>query len=777
MRSLSKLLLLALFASAVALGGCGLAGLGSTAGVIYALVSMGEEEEEEPPPPPVTVIPATLSGAGPEGGRVTALACDDTQTPDCIYAGTFRAGMFKSVDAGATWAAFNTGFNRNLSVTDVVIDPGQPLTVYASTGRPYAGGVFVTVNGGTLWTQRNQGLTHVDVRCLASPATNEIYAGTGGAGLFVGTVATGGVVTWVQAGSTGLYNQTVNCIRISGTDVFVCTEGGGVFYHDDSASPLPSAWTWTAVNKWLPTLFINCIEIDGTNLTLWAGTAGSSVYEMDFSTGAPASWSWTALSPVSTGNVIDLKVEPASPLNMYVATTNGIVLSTDGGTNWVSPTTAPVDWAVQRLCINPGTFTTIYAGGYSGGFYSSTNSGDDWTASNTGLIAGDFASAAVDQTSTVNATVFGGMWMRSALGSSRGAYKTTDGGSTWPSISDLTTLAGRDIREIVIDPAATTTVYAATGSDGVFETTNGGTTWAQSNTGLGSNTVLALAIAPSTPLNLYAGTSVGLFRTTDGAATWFASATQPPPGRVTLGLGGLSGMFQTGEAVTAAGGATGSVLSGGGTMTLVVESATGEFVTTELLTGGTSGATATINTVAPDYSITSLTVDPVTETTVWCTINGPRGGVYRSADSGATWALTLGQPGTDITCFAADPVSSTTYYAGTAGNGVWRTVDSGTNWVTMNVTIGAVEILDIVADERRSASQMHLLFVATSRGLFRSADRAATWNEVVDSAPVNPERNEIAAIRMLGLDPIAGNERVLWAATGGRGMLKITPIE
>ncbi len=772
MKRLQTILLAAALAACVFNGGCGLAGLGSTAGAIYALISMSEEEEEETPPPVVTIHHATVAANGPAGGRITALACDSTQTPDHLYAGTFRAGILKSTDDGATWALQTAGFNRDLTVTDVAIDPASPLTVFASTGRPYAGGVFVTVNGGTLWTQRNQGLLHVDVRCLAAPATGTVYAGTGGSGLFSGAVAAGGVITWTQAGSTGLNNLAITDVAIAGTNVIVATEGG-VFNHDNSAAPAPAAWTWTAVNSGLATLDITVLEVQGNDL--WAGTNGGGVYYADI-TGLPATWTWTLLTSPGDPTINDIEVDPADPLDIYVSTPSGIYISDDGGTSWGTPTTDPSDSSITRILMNPAASSTMYASGYSGGFFGSTDSADTWTVSNTGIIAGDFAALAVDPASAVSATVYLGYWARTADGSSTGAYKSTDGGGTWTNISSLSPLAGGDIRTMRVDPVTTATVYAATDGGGVYKSVTGGSTWAQANVGLGSLETYALAIDAATPNNLYAGTALGIYRSTDGAGLWTAATTQPPAGWATLTLSGVSGIFLDGEVVTSSGGATGSIYAGGGTATLLVESLTGQFQAAETLTGGTSTATATISTANLRYAFTSITVDPAAPAVVWCTVRGPRGGVYRSADSGATWALTAGQPGTEVTCFSADPVSATTYYAGTS-NGAWRTVDSGANWTAITSGMGSVEIYDIIQDGRRAAQTIYYVFAATASGLFRSSDRGSKWEEVVDNAPVNPALPGLNALMKLGLDPIAGNEDVLYAATGGRGAVKLTILD
>ncbi|MGH7265664.1 MAG: WD40/YVTN/BNR-like repeat-containing protein, partial [Candidatus Rokuibacteriota bacterium] len=62
---------------------------------------------------------------------VRALAIDPA-TPATLYAGTPGGGVFKSLDAGATWSPFNPGLFV-LFIQALAIDPVTPTTVYAGT--------------------------------------------------------------------------------------------------------------------------------------------------------------------------------------------------------------------------------------------------------------------------------------------------------------------------------------------------------------------------------------------------------------------------------------------------------------------------------------------------------------------------------------------------------------------------------------------------------------------------------------------------------------------
>src|SRR6266852_3737549 len=77
---------------------------------------------------------------GPDGGGANALVIDP-QTTSTVYALTF-AGIFKSMDGGATWSAVNSGLtapcppiapgcaSTAARVSYLVIDPTASNTVY-----------------------------------------------------------------------------------------------------------------------------------------------------------------------------------------------------------------------------------------------------------------------------------------------------------------------------------------------------------------------------------------------------------------------------------------------------------------------------------------------------------------------------------------------------------------------------------------------------------------------------------------------------------------------
>jgi len=84
------------------------------------------------------------------------------------------------------------------------------------------------------------------------------------------------------------------------------------------------------------------------------------------------------------------------------------------------------------------------------------------------------------------------------------AHTAGAGINTWTSHGP----PGGDVRTLAIDPTTPSTLCAGTGR-GVLMSTDGGNTWRAVNAGLSTNHVTALAIDPTTPGRLYAGTNGG----------------------------------------------------------------------------------------------------------------------------------------------------------------------------------------------------------------------------------------------------------------------------
>jgi photosystem II stability/assembly factor-like uncharacterized protein len=219
--------------------------------------------------------------------------------------------------------------------------------------------------------------------------------------------------------------------------------------------------------------------------------------------------------------VITFAIDPSMTSTVYAGTDTGSVFkSTNSGTSWTRQSSGLTDVYPLSLAIDPVSPLTLYAGSNTR-IFKTVNGGNTWSAVYVlpPYPPAGVGSLVVDPHSP--ATVYAGTFT-SGVGfeGSRcfgGAVKTTDGGMTWLPLNG----GLPDCATFVIDPASPSTVYASiagplfSGMRGVFRSTDGGMTWTPRNDGLTNTSVSSLAIVPSSPATVYAGTNGdGIFKAT-----------------------------------------------------------------------------------------------------------------------------------------------------------------------------------------------------------------------------------------------------------------------
>jgi pimeloyl-ACP methyl ester carboxylesterase len=270
------------------------------------------------------------------------------------------------------------------------------------------------------------------------------------------------IARWAETGGPPGF---INCLAVSGTNLFAGTGGEGVFVSTNNG---PS---WTAVNAGLPRRFpVRALAVSGTNL--FAGT-DDGVF---LSTNGGASWSSAGLW---RDNVNALAVSGTS---IFAGTRGGVFFSTNNGARWTEVNTGlPRRPSVFALAVSG---TNLFAGTVDGVFLS-TNNGASWTAVNTGLPAPLYVLAlAVSGTS-----IF-------AAGES-GVFRSTNNGASWSAAG----LEEDVVRALVVSG---THVFAGTRGGGVLLSTNNGASWTVAGIGLEDGDVSALAVSGT---HLFAGTN------------------------------------------------------------------------------------------------------------------------------------------------------------------------------------------------------------------------------------------------------------------------------
>ncbi len=163
----------------------------------------GKEEEKKDPLNASTFAGLEMRGIGPAvvGGRIGDLAVDPA-SPSTWYVAVSSGGVWKTTNAGTTWASIFEG-QGSFSIGCLAIDPKNPLVLWVGTGEnnsqrsvSYGDGVYKSVDGGKSW--ENVGLKKSEhiAKILIDPRDSDtVYVAAQGP-------------LWAPGGDRGLYKTT-----------------------------------------------------------------------------------------------------------------------------------------------------------------------------------------------------------------------------------------------------------------------------------------------------------------------------------------------------------------------------------------------------------------------------------------------------------------------------------------------------------------------------------------------------------------------------------------
>jgi len=250
----------------------------------------------------------------------------------------------------------------------------------------------------------------------------------------------------------------------------------------------------------------------------------------------------------TSGRIADIAVNPDNPFEYFIAVASGGVWKTsNGGTTYTPLFDNQSSYSIGCIAMAPSNSNIIWVGtgennnqrsvAYGDGVYKSEDGGKSFK--NIGLKNSEHIGKIVidpSNSDVVYVAAYGPLWSK---GGERGVYKTTNGGSTWDKVLDISENTG--VSDIVMDPRDPNVLFAAahqrrrhvwTYIDGgpesaVYKSKDGGATWDKLSNGLPGGDLgrIGLAISPANPDYVYAiikasGKAGGFFRSTDRGASW-----------------------------------------------------------------------------------------------------------------------------------------------------------------------------------------------------------------------------------------------------------------
>jgi photosystem II stability/assembly factor-like uncharacterized protein len=304
---------------------------------------------------------------------------------------------------------------------------------------------------------------------------------------------------------------------------------------------------------------------------------------------------------------------------------------------------------------------------------------------------------------------------------------------------------GGDVRTLTRDPFASDRILLTTSAGLVYESQNGGGSWSRMAHVGGSDYVLdAMIFHPTRQGIIYAGawsveeTSTGdVFRSLDNGRTWKAfkemhgesvrALAMAPSDPKVLVAGTLNGVFRSMD-----GGEHWSQISPAGHADIRnVESIAIDPVNPDIIYAGTwhlpwkttdGGATWTNikNGIVDDSDVFSIIVDPKAPSIVYASACS---GIYKSESAGAQFHKAQGIPKTArrTRVLQQDPINENIVYAGTT-EGLWKTTDGGYSWNRM--TGSNIIVNDVLIDP---ANHDNVMLATDRSGVLATSNGGQTF--------------------------------------------------
>jgi photosystem II stability/assembly factor-like uncharacterized protein len=276
-------------------------------------------------------------------------------------------------------------------------------------------------------------------------------------------------------------------------------------------------------------------------------------------------------------------------------------------------------------------------------------------------------------------------------------YKSRDGGRTWGNISKG--MSHSRVISMAVDPTYPATVYAGTKGDAVYKSYDGGQRWASVRSGLDDATISSVVnqfvFDPYDSNHIFVATTMGIFETKTGGGSWIKR---------------MEGMKEV-------------------------------------------------------LMVVSLCMDPTRPAILYA---GTSGGVYKTVNEGGHWDkvnnglvppnMIKSSRALNVTSIQVDPFEPETVYAATLA-GLFKTTDGAKSWFRIGESLSDQMIIAMIVDRSRKDA----LYIIGRDGVHRSADGGMTWMRVNQGFTSTN-------VRSIAQSP--ADSRVLYAGTNGSGLYR-----
>ncbi len=354
---------------------------------------------------------------------------------------------------------------------------------------------------------------------------------------------------WRQIGPfRGGRSTAATGVRQQPNVFYMGATGGGVWKTDNYGI------TWMPVSDGqIATGSIGAIAVaDSDPNVVYVGTGseairsnviiGRGVYK---STDAGRTWQFVGLKDV--GQIANIKVNPKDPNIAFAAAVGnpfawtkerGVYRTKDGGRTWQQVLFINDQTGAVSVVINWSNPNEVYAGAWrtqrrpwtiisggpaaEGGVYKSTDGGDHWTRSSSGLPDDLIGKVWIDLAQSDPKVLYAQVEAKGAKG---GLYRSNDGAASWTLVNSSAALRARPFyfNKVFVDPKNANDVWVT--ELGLHHSIDGGKTFSTVNTPHGDNHIVWLN--PDNPRTMIETNDGGANVSQDGGRSWSSQLNQP----------------------------------------------------------------------------------------------------------------------------------------------------------------------------------------------------------------------------------------------------------
>ena len=378
---------------------------------------------------------------GPDGGSARAFGVDPSDHLH-LYLGTATGWIYQSQDGGKTWGRLARLDHRDdLIVKKILVDSTDPkhlvVGAYALGERP-DGGVFVSHDGGAVWTSEQE-MSGQSIRSLTvAPSDPKIYTAGTLEGVFR---STDGGTHWERISpKDNVEIHEVESLAVDPADPNIIyagtwhlpwkTEDGGK--------------TWAIIKQGIiEDSDVFSIVVDPKQRSQVYLSACSGIYKSD---DAGAKFDKVQGIPSTARRTRVLMQDPNHLDTVFAGTTEGLYRTFDAGKYWIQ-TTRP-DVIVNDVYVDPSNSKHVLLATDRRGVLASDDGGDSFLPSNSGFSARQITAFSADAQHA--ATVYVGVVNDKDSG---GVFVSHTGGLSWSQLSDG--LDGHDVFSMIQAPDGT----------------------------------------------------------------------------------------------------------------------------------------------------------------------------------------------------------------------------------------------------------------------------------------------------------------------------------